>query len=382
MQGAGFGYVRVFLNWPQVERMSPTGPIYVFGPQPYDFDDMVATMHQRGVRVLFVLCCAHPMMGKPITDATRGRFAAFAAAAAARFAGKGVLFELWNEPDFPVNTAIPDDAQLSASLSLTIEQYAALASAVVPAMRRADPNVFILGYGATECAHNPQLPYMRALGERGTLELFDAFSLHTYGFEARPEEFEPCFRATRSLLERFVPGRSVPVVNTEVGWSTADRVSEEMQARNLVRTWLVGMSLGMAMNTIYDLREDLYPGALSERENRFGIVRKGLEPKPAYTAAKAFIATLSGFRFFERVACASPTDWIVILRSDTQTAVAAWTTAAPHSTMVGLAAGPMYVVGMLGEERTDTVPTRGLSLTISGSPVYFVRAGNQAVATC
>ena len=78
------GVVRIDLTWQEVER----------NPGVYDFKRFDAQLDALGTRPLFILDYANVNHDKgipPHTEAGRGAFARFAAAAAAHFRGRGVL---------------------------------------------------------------------------------------------------------------------------------------------------------------------------------------------------------------------------------------------------------------------------------------------------
>ena len=85
------------------------------------------------VKLLYILDYGNSLYGGTnfASAAWRQDFTNFAAAAAARYKGDGVVWELWNEPN---GTGGP-----------TADQYMALANQVVPAIRNADTNSTIIG---------------------------------------------------------------------------------------------------------------------------------------------------------------------------------------------------------------------------------------------
>ena len=95
LQKAGFGWVRADMNWESVERQ----------PGVYDFsayDRLIEATQDAGLRVLFILDYSNPYYDKdtaPISRQARTAFARFAAAAAGRYAGKNVVWEIYNEPN-------------------------------------------------------------------------------------------------------------------------------------------------------------------------------------------------------------------------------------------------------------------------------------------
>src|SRR5581483_9075451 len=98
----GFRFARLDLLWDQVERRRGY----------YDFstyEPIVDTLLAHGVRPLFLLgydnalyehASSPPSTVAGLhTDEARQSFARFAAAAAVNFRGRGIIWEIWNEPD-------------------------------------------------------------------------------------------------------------------------------------------------------------------------------------------------------------------------------------------------------------------------------------------
>ena len=122
MENAGCKFVRMDCTWDSVET---TAGQYDFSAQ----DSLVDACTAHGIRVLYVLDYGNSLYGTDPTSATwQQGFANFAAAAAAHYAGDGVVWELWNEPN----------GGLGLSGMSNANTYMAMANKAIPAMRAAD----------------------------------------------------------------------------------------------------------------------------------------------------------------------------------------------------------------------------------------------------
>ena len=91
LQESGVGWVRMDFFWGAIEKK----------PGVYDFsayDALIGGLTARHLSAIFILDYGNDLYqkGPPRSPAARAAFARFAAAAVKRFAGKPVLWELWN----------------------------------------------------------------------------------------------------------------------------------------------------------------------------------------------------------------------------------------------------------------------------------------------
>src|SRR5262245_60341379 len=92
---AGFAAVRTDLFWHDVERERGR----------YDFstyDGLMASLKRYALTPILILDYGNRLYDggdAPRSDEARRAFARFAGAAAARYAGQGVIWEIWNEPN-------------------------------------------------------------------------------------------------------------------------------------------------------------------------------------------------------------------------------------------------------------------------------------------
>jgi hypothetical protein len=346
---SGARLVRMDFTWGRVERAKGQ----------YDFsayDGLVADMAKLGIRCLFIFDYANRFYDdnlSPHTEEGRAGFARFAGAAAKHFAGKGILWEIWNEPNIGQFWKPKPSA----------DDYSSLALATIDAVRQADPGAFIMGPASSTFPWD----FLETIGQRGVFAKLNAASVHPYR-QSEPETVEVDYARLRALLDRYADGRSIPVVSGEWGYTTVG-TSEEKQADYLVRQRLVNLSLQVPISIWYDWKDD---GAdPNEREHHFGTVYRDLKPKPSYVAGKTLAETLAGYRFVRRVASENPKDYVLQFRNDAgQIAQAAWTTAEAHTIKID-AAGDLTIVSRDGQRRS-THSQGGMELEISASPQYIL----------
>ena len=204
IRAAGFRWVRMDFTWAATE------------PEPgrYDFakyDALLAGLEKNGLRGYFILDYGHPRYAEagdkhPFTRRAgtqefRDAFAKWAVAAIGHFKGRGIVWELWNEPNIAGFWKPKPDVQ----------QYIALAKTAAAALEKAG----LLGKSRTfpsgtkrevagECLVGPatsviDLPFLDACFAAGLLEVFDAVSVHPYR-QGAPESVAEEYRALRLLI--------------------------------------------------------------------------------------------------------------------------------------------------------------------------------------
>ncbi len=282
---AGFRFVRMDMTWSGIEK----------SPGNYDFsqyDLLVQSMRQRGIRILFILDYGNPLYDSglaPHTDAGRAAYAAFAAAAAARYAGKDILWEIWNEPNLDQFWKPRPN----------VDDYAALALTVIAAIRNVDPTALIIGPAVCCLESQTAWDFLSALGDLGVLAMLDGVSIHPY-LRAAPEAVEAYDQHLRQILDQFSPGRQIPIVLSEWGYSQyGTGLTDIQQAEYLARAWLVNLANGVNLSIWYDWQDDC--STTDDAECHFGTVDLQLNPKPAYDAANALMHTLDGYNFARRI---------------------------------------------------------------------------------
>jgi len=363
LAAAGFHWVRMDLDWSATERVKGR----------YDFsayDRLLAALAPYRIRPILILDYANKFYDQgiaPHTDAGRAAFARWAAAAALHFHGRGVVWEMYNEPNY---------ARFWRPAP-NVEDYILLALATGEAIQEADPGATIIG---PACALI-DLRFLAACFQVGLLNYWAGVSVHPYR-QRDPETVLPELRAVRFLIARYAPpGKKIPVIPSEWGYSSTwryDHMDAQTQARMLAREWLFEAASEVPLTIWYDWQDD---GAdPRDPEVHFGLVRfpyRGgaqpvFAPKPAYLAAKTLSHALAGTRFTRRLAVGGPGDYVLLFTRGNEARLAAWTTSStPHAVLISRARGRFRVTGFEGARlRKLRARRKGLRLKISADPVY------------
>lgn len=355
---AGFKLIRMDLTWAVIEHSKG---VYDF--EKIGYDSLTEGCAKRGIRILYILDYSNNIYesGRSVrTEAGREAFADFAEAAAKRYAGKGVLWEIWNEP----NIKHFWDPQPS------VADYCKLVEKTAPRIRKADPNGLVVA-GATS-----QIPlgWLEDCFKKGLLKWIDVLSVHPYRSEP-PETAVKDYVALRQLIARYAPqGKEMPIISGEWGYSNLNwdksRLSEQQQAEYLARMFLVNLYQGVDVSIWYDWKNDGTDP--NEREHQFGTVGPDLNPKAAYLAAKVLSSTLAGYSVEGRLNLGNDNDFALRLTKSGREAIAFWTTANNHVVTLPVEPTEVTLVGIYGGKVIINWKTEKLKLRASKSPQYLL----------
>lgn len=352
----GLKFVRAGFTWEIVE--SSKGE-YDFTP----YDSFVRLMHKQGIQIIFILAYGNPLYDEglaPYTDEGRSAFAQFAAAAAGRYAGQGIIWEIWNEPNLyhfwkPVSN---------------VQDYADLAKTTIKEIRQADSSAFIVGPAVCCFGEPSSWMFMEHLGKLGVLSEFDAITIHPYSLDS-PELAEKDYARLREILDKYSPGRKLPIYVGEWGYSNIwANQSELRQAEYLARAWLVNLSNDVNLSIWYDWKNDCLN--TGNAECFFGMVDFDLRPKPAYLAAKTLIRTLDGYQFQQRMPTQNSKDYLLLFSKGNNVILAAWTTSLNHAISLPFPGNELTVISLLGESHTLTAIQGQITVDLTSSPRYFL----------
>ena len=359
---AGFRFIRMDLDWARTEKARG---VYDFAP----YERLLGALDEHGIRAVLILDYANPLYDdnrSPDTDEGRAAFAKWAAAAVTKFKDRGVLWEMYNEPNItPFWRPKPD-----------VENYIKLAIETGKAIRAAAPGEAYIGPAVSGI----DLPFLEACFNAGLLEYWDAVSVHPYR-QVDPESAEEDYRNLRLLIAKYAPhGKTIPILSGEWGYSAAwAGVDEDRQAKLLARQWLFNLSQDVQLSIWYDWRNDGTDP--KEAEHHFGTVRHehqmgrepAFEPKPAYLIARALTSELRGFKFSKRIALEDPSDFMLLFEKDGQARVVAWTRSRQSkSALLPMSAGQINVTSHLGERVAQmTAGNAGLRIDLTEAPVYL-----------
>ena len=355
---AGFKFIRMDLTWSSVERVKGVRDFTASG-----YDALTTGCTERGINILYILDYSNKLYEADRsvrTEAGREAFAAFAEAAAKRYAGKGILWEIWNEPNL----------RHFWSPQPSVEDYCKLVEATAGRIRQADPTGQVVG-GATS-----QIPleWFEECFKRGLLKWIDVLSVHPYRSNA-PETVITDYARLRELIKRYAPsGKEIPVISGEWGYSNLNwdksRLTEQEQAQYLARMFLINLYQGIPVSIWYDWKNDgTNP---NEREHQFGTVRHDLKAKEAYLAAKTLASTLAGYSIDERLDLGHEDDFAFRLIKDHSEAIAFWTLGNRHEVTLPIAPTEVTLVDMHGDKVVIDFKTGPLKVRVEQSPQYLL----------
>ena len=357
---AGFRWVRMDFKWDLTEKERGR---YDFSP----YERLLKALDDHGIRALFILDYGNPLYtaDKAVrTEQARQAFARWAVAAAKHFAGRGILWELFNEPNVPIFWPPKPN----------VNEYIALAQTVSRAWRSQVPGEKLIGPATSGLDFDFLEPVFKA----GLLDYWSAVSVHPYR-QTNPEIVAEEYCVLRETIASST-SRNLPIISGEWGYSAVWRgMNEQVQGELLARQFLTNIANGIPISIWYDWRDD--GSDPREPEHHFGLVRYRYypgrnpiyDPKPAYLAARTLNVFLNGYNFEKRIPVGNDSDYVLVFRSGGYYRIAAWTSSpVPHRVSVPGMAGAFTAVRHSGEAVRDPVSnSQGLTLEISSAPIYL-----------
>lgn len=382
IKASGARFIRADFTWQGVESSN--------GQYNFDAHDrMLDALDKRGIRALFILDYRNTLYPNPeTTEEGREAYAMFAAASVRHFKGRNVIWEIWNEPNvgFWLGTGGLNSVEFA-------DQYVALVKKAVPMMRAADPDCYILG-GSVSCLWRDSFRWIDQAFKQGLLNTgINALSVHPYGYP-RPElcmeggkPGEEGYALLREKMEKAGAPKDFPIVNSEVGYSTADKgiakgsLALDQQAMLFVRTYLVDQMCDIRMTIWYNWDEN-DAETHKVRSNRS-------EPLPVYNACKNMTAELTGFHYVERLKVGTNLDYVAVFQNASKEwKIVAWTTpqgrdesqdkAQVHDVTIPTkgSRGVVAVRNLYGKVVQAKVAAGTVTLALTGSPQYIDLSGN------
>ena len=372
--GGGFRWVRMDFTWAATER---TRGLYDFTA----YERLLTALAAYKLRAVFILNYSNELYEADRSVATetgRRAFARWAASAASHFKDRGILWEIWNEPNGgEFWKPRPDPVQYTALASLPPGPFAIPHPTSWSSVRRARRSI----------CHSWKPASRRGCFNTG----MPSRSIHTDSAIRKPRAQD--YVELHRLIARYAPkGKAIPILSGEWGYSSAwQGYDAESQGKLLARQWLTNLANHIPLSIWYDWHDD--GTDLRDPEHHFGTV--GFEyhpgrvpvydPKPAYLAAKTLTEVLGGFQFAKRIATGSRDDYVLLFRQGDAMKVAAWTTATERHE-IRLPSGPCTfdIVDHVGRSAgsVDSVPARlpvtggnFLTVPLAQSPRYLIARG-------
>jgi hypothetical protein len=360
LASAGYRWVRMDFVWQWTERQAGQ----------YDFsqyDTLMSTLTPYGIHPLFILDYANPLYDgglAPYDDAGRAAFSNWATAAVQQFQGRGIIWELWNEPNL----------NIFWQPHVNVQDYIQLGLAVGQAIRAVAPGETFVGPATSGIDFNFLTPCFQA----GLLNYFDAVSVHPYR-PVGPESVAADYARLRTLIDQYAPaGKFIPILSGEWGFS-ATGIGDQQQGKLLSREWLMNLSNDIPISIWYDWHNDgTNP---SNPEHNYGTVGYPYypsrdpvyDPKPAYQAATNLTTLLAGQTFQARLGLGQSDDYALAFGDATSTRFVAWTAGSSHDATLPIPPGSYQEISNLGVNLGTVVAgAGGLSLPLTDSPIYLV----------
>jgi hypothetical protein len=362
LAASGCTWVRMDFDWNRIEVEKG---VYDFKP----YEVLIGALEKHNIRALFILDYVHRLYDNaqsPHSEEAQDAMARWAAAAAVHFRGKGILWEMYNEPNiFPFWRPRPN-----------VHDYTRLALKVGKAIRAAAPGEL---YGGPATS-GMDFPFLEECFKAGLLEYWDYVTVHPYR-QQDPETVAKDYARLRAMIDRYAPrGKRIPIVSGEWGYSAVwAGMDAERQGKLLPRQWLTNLANDIPLSIWYDWHDD-GPDP-KEPEHHFGTVehpyladqRPVYKPKPAYRAMSTLTATLRGLTHNKRLWVGEEQDHVHLFAAEGKEVLVAWTTSRePREVTIPASPGAFSVKSHLGAALPDAVADReGLRLRLTDAPVYL-----------
>lgn len=358
---AGFHWVRMDFFWGNIEKEKGA---YDFS----DYDHLVSALDKYHLKAIFILDYGNPLYDDgmaPHTPEAIEAFAKWAAASAKHFAGHGILWEMWNEPNIGFWKPKPD-----------VNAYIRLVLATGKAIKKAAPEEAFIGPATSTIP----LDFLESCFKAGLLQYWDAVSVHPYRQQG-PETVAKDYKAVRRLIAKYVPsGKSIPVISGEWGYSAAWKgFDQEKQGRMIAIEFLTNLSCKIPLSIWYDWHDD--GSDPKEAEHHFGTVAYDYhpnknpvyDPKPAYQAVKTLTHVLNGFHFDKLRSDGNPDDHILVFRKGEKVCLSVWTTQQPHAITLPVDRKRYHILDYKGNKlQTAKANKHKLKIKLTNSPKYFI----------
>src|SRR5258706_620658 len=214
---AGFRWVRMDLKWDVTERRRGQ---YDFA----EYDRLASALDESKIHALFILDYGNPLYDNstpPRTPSARQAFARWAVAAAKHFSSRGIMWEVYNEPN----------QQIFWPPWPNPKEYLELALAVGQAFRTEVPGEKLIGPAVSEIDYS----FVEECLTAGLLDYWSAVSVHPYR-QTDPEGAATEYCRVRDMIKRYSGAKDVPIISSEWGYSaTWSDMSEAKQGALFAR---------------------------------------------------------------------------------------------------------------------------------------------------
>ncbi|MGI1812061.1 cellulase family glycosylhydrolase [Priestia sp. TGN 0903] len=363
---AGFKILREDLFWHTIEKEPGK---YEFKKQGYDL--LTNSLIEKGIRPYYILDYNNELYEyerEVNTKKGQDAFIRYVDAASYRYKNKGVIWEIWNEPNltdfWETQPNYKEYSQLVKRASKTIKKNDPSAIVVAPALAGITPD---------------SLKWLNGIFKEGTLRYIDALSVHPYR-GINPETVGKDYKSIRVLMNKY-SDKEIPIISGEWGYSNTKgwygkSISEQQQADYLVRMYLINLLYDIPISVVYGWKNDgIDP---KNKEHNFGIRRYDVNlPKPAYNAINNMTYRLSGYTFKNRIDVGDPDKYVLRFVSDKKEEIIVyWSSNNPETISFSdnKIKGPVF--SFAGQQISFLNKKTNKNLYINGSPKYIIIDSN------
>jgi hypothetical protein len=341
---AGFKWIRTDFIWESIERQ----------PNRYNFssyDRLLTALDQNHLHAILILDYGNRLYqdGAPRAPAARAAFVAWAQASMRHFRHRGIVWELYNEPNIKFWRPTPN-----------VNDYIQLAKEVGDMVRRDVPDEWFIGPATSGI----DFKFLDACLAANLQSVWDAVSVHPYRGH-RPETALQDYDALRKKME----GHRIPIICSEWGYADS-QVTEETQASYLSRVYLCSLIAHVPITIWYDWRNDNFD-ANAPDESHFGVVDHDAGDKEAIRVVRALTQELGGWKL---VAVLSQEPFLYLLKfaNEGKAKYVAWCWDS-HAETLHIPPGTYDVTPLGGEADSGEADSSGLHTEIGPRPMVLSR---------
>ncbi|MBY0196835.1 cellulase family glycosylhydrolase [Priestia megaterium] len=363
----GITTVRDALVWNIIEREK--GKYKFNNNGTINYDNFIEKFEVNKLRPYLMLLYTNNLYGenKALDNPEiKEAYSNWAAACAARYKNKNIIWEIYNEPNGGFWTP-----QNNSSIN-----YTDAVKRTAPLIKRNDPSGMVVAPALAGAGEIP-LMWLEETFKEGILEYIDAVSVHPYRHN-NPETVIADYKKIRALISKYTD-KDIPIISGEWGYSSLSNwngkgnnavvSSQVIQAQYLTRMFLINHSQNISLTIWYDWKND--GNDKINVENNFGLLKSDqLTPKQSVIALKTLSDTLSNYKFYKRINIGNNKDYIFkYVNEKSQVAYAFWTTDNDHYFVLKDEVKGR-IINMLGEE--SEIKGKNITLPLTKSPSYIV----------
>ncbi|WP_338788820.1 cellulase family glycosylhydrolase [Metabacillus sp. FJAT-53654] len=356
IEDAGFKIVRKDLFWDNVEKERGK----------YDFtkyDQLTNALIKEGIRPYYILAYSNTLYEANrsiVTKEGQEAFARYAEEATSRYKNKGIIWEIWNEPNIGFWEPKPN-----------FNEYSSLVKKVSKVIKENDPSGVVVA-PALSGLNEESLKWLEEIFKEGILDYIDAVSVHPYRV-SNPETVGKDYQSLRELIDKYT-NKEIAIISGEWGYSTAKgwnglELTEKEQADYLVRMFFVNLLYDVPISIWYDWKNDGIDS--NNGEHNFGLREHNvIKPKKGYMAINTLTYILSGYKLNERINIGDPDDYMLeFINENEDKVIVFWTSRNKQKTTLPLRVEGR-VVSVLGEEKGYL--KNKTTIELSSSPNYLI----------